>query len=361
MTIPIFVPNLPSTEELLPFLREIEISKTYSNFGPVVTSLHSKLAEYFAVEPDQVITLANATLALEGAIQTSSNSETEWSTPSWTFAATNLAIERCNIRYQFQDVDQEWRLNNTNLKSSILDVCPFGDTLDLARFHTTHKTILVDAAASFTALKGCGIELSMNSGPVGVVVSFHPTKILPGAEGGVFISNSSQWVEEVKSWSRFGMKSGSRISEQIGTNAKMNEYQAAVILASMKKFQTLEERWCTIHRQAKQASKDLKLGVHPAMKKGFLSTYWIIESSPSFIDLIEASSNDKTFQSRRWWEHGCHKMPAFSRVPATKLTNSERIAASTIGLPFHTFMRDNDFEIIYEFLLRLKSQYSSFF
>jgi len=342
----------------MPYLEAIDLARNYSNFGPMVSRLHSELAEYFGVEENHLVTLTNATLALEGAIQTSSNSETEWSTPSWTFTATNLAIEKCHVQYQFHDVDQEWRLNNTNLKSSILDVCAFGDTLDLTRLNCANRTILVDAAASFPALRGCGVELSTYSSPVGVVVSFHPTKILPGAEGGVFISNSSQWVEEVKSWSRFGMKTGSRISEHIGTNAKMNEYQASVILASMEKFQTLEERWHKIHNQARQVSKDLKLEVHPAMKRGFLSTYWIIESSSSFIDLIELSSNEKTIQTRRWWEYGCHKMPAFSRIRAETLVNTERIAASTIGLPFHIFMRDHDFEEIYEFLHTLKSRFS---
>ena len=76
MTIPVFVPKLPTAEDLLPYLREIDLARTYSNFGPMVLRLHSELAQYFGVRVDQIVTLANATLALEGAIQTSSNKET---------------------------------------------------------------------------------------------------------------------------------------------------------------------------------------------------------------------------------------------------------------------------------------------
>ena len=353
MTIPLFVPKLPSTDELLPFFREIEKRRTYSNFGPMVNFLHSKLAEYFAVEPDQVTSLANATLALEGAMQTSSMVTSSWLSPSWTFAATNLALERNKMSYKFEDVDGDWRILTSDTTSALIDVCPFGDGLNLTRFNDSNRTILVDAAASFPALKNCGEALINNKGPVGIVVSFHPTKVLPGAEGGVFISNDKEWVAQVMAWSKFGMNPGSRTAMNIGTNAKMNEYQAAIILASIKKYETLEEEWLLIHKRAREVCEELRIATHPGMRKGHLSSYWIIESSQGFIDMIESKSSANHFQTRRWWEYGCHKMPMFQRVPFNSLINTERIAKCTIGLPFHLHMKEKDFETIYNFLYKL--------
>ncbi len=357
MTLPVFIPKLPTVDELLPYLREIESAKYYSNFGPMVSRLHSKLAEYFGVQVDQVVTLSNATLALEGAIATSSTGETVWLSPSWTYPATNLALERCKVEFEFGDVDKDWRLIPKNSCSAIMDVCSFGDNLKLDRFTNRNRTILVDAAASFPALKNSGQQLNEYSGPIGVVVSFHPTKVLPGVEGGVFISNRPSWVEQIKTWSRFGMQVDSRVSELLGTNAKMSEYQAAVILASIKSYERLEIDWVRLHNYAKEISTSLGLNTHPAMNRNMLSSYWIIESEPESIRKLEEAAIRCGFQTRRWWEYGCHQMPAFSHRNRFHLPNTERIAETTLGLPFHLFMDSQEFDIIHSALAFAKEEF----
>ena len=353
MTIPVFIPKLPTVEDLLPYLREIELARTYSNFGPMVLRLHTELAKYFGVQVNQVVTLANATLALEGAVQTSSNKDTKWLSPSWTYAATNLALARCNVDYEFGDIDQDWRLIVDSSYSAIMDVCPFGDALALERFTNPGQTVLVDAAASFPSLKGCGQVISKHDGPIGVVVSFHPTKVVPGIEGGVFISNRPEWVEQVAQWSRFGMKSGSRASIQIGTNAKMNEYQAAMILASMKNFETLRKDWVELHEAAVRVSSSFGLGTHPALKRRQISSYWLIQSSTQFIELLEKESTNMGFKTQRWWGFGCHSMPFFKDIRYVDLLKTEEIAKSTIALPFSIFLGKKDFGILHSALANL--------
>ncbi len=355
MTIPVFVPKLPTVEDLLPYLKEIELARTYSNFGPMVLRLHSELAQYFGVQINQVTTLANATLALEGAIQTSSNKDTKWLSPSWTYAATNLALERCHVDYEFGDIDQDWRLVINSSYSAIMDVCPFGDALALGRFTNPNQTVLVDAAASFPSLKGCGQAISNHDGAIGIVVSFHPTKVVPGIEGGVFISNRPEWVEQVAQWSKFGMKSGSRTSIQIGTNAKMNEYQAAMILASLVNFESLKEDWQRVHGIAKQVTYALGLRPHPAMDNKKLSSYWIVESTQQLTSMIEARSNLDGFQTRRWWEHGCHNMPYFRASKLQNFPRTDLISMSTIGLPFHLDMNLQKFELVHNALNSYKT------
>ena len=350
MAIPVFLPTLPSVHELIPYLKEIESSQIYSNFGPLVFKLHQRLAEYFGVSECQVTTLSNATLALEGAVQTSSLPNTKWISPSWTFAATNLAIKRSGVEFSFGDVDSDWRLLPENPSSFILDVCPFGAPLDLSRFGITDTPTLVDAAASFPALEGCGSQINSCTNPVGIVVSFHPTKILPGIEGGVFISNRTEWVEQVRSWSRFGMEKGSRSSKNIGTNAKMSEYQAAVIMASLQKYISLKDSWFEKHRSAQQIAQSVGVKNHPSMIQESLSTYWVIESEPHNINLIERDSVNAGFHTKRWWEYGCHRMPVFENIGHRGLENTNRISNSTIGLPFHLKLNSQDFELIHSTL-----------
>jgi dTDP-4-amino-4,6-dideoxygalactose transaminase len=349
MKIDLFAPKLPSTEDLYPLLKQVEDNRQYSNFGPMVTNLCSILAGYFGVGENQIVTLANATLALEGAVQTS-NTIGPWLTPSWTYAATNLALERNKMEFEFGDIDDDWRLKGFDEYSAIMDVCPFGDALDIERFRFIKSTLLIDAAASFPSLKNCGAIINNRHSPIGIVVSFHPTKVVPGVEGSVFISNDISWVRRVRAWSRFGMEPESRVSNFAGTNAKMNEFQAAVIIRSIKEFPSVCEQWVRNHEKAQQVSNSLGFKVQPGMKRGSISSYWIIQGTQDYINRIEKRATSFGFETRRWWENGCHKMPVFRHKKVFNLERTDLIANSTLGLPFHLFMGDLEFEYIHDSL-----------
>ena len=90
--------------------------------------------------------------------------------------------------------------------------------------------------------------------------------------------------------------------------------------------------------------------MHPAAIKGDISNYWIIKGEPKLINKIENEAPKYNFQSRRWWEFGCHKMPTFARIKTHNLDNTNQIAESTLGLPFHLFMGEKEFEHIHKSL-----------
>jgi dTDP-4-amino-4,6-dideoxygalactose transaminase len=349
MKIDLYVPKLPSSADLYPLLKQVEDNRHYSNFGPMVIRLHNVLASYFGVDENQIATLSNATLALEGSVQTT-NTSGPWLTPSWTYAATNLALERTKSNYQFGDVDTEWRLNKIAGFPSIMDVCPFGDSLAIDRLGKVDGCIIIDAAASFPSLQNCGDIIKNTQTPMAVVVSFHPTKVVPGVEGAVVISNNTSWIERIKAWSQFGMQPGTRVSNFAGTNAKMSEYQSIVILKSIEQFKLLKKQWLKNLILAQQVSESLGLKVHPAMEKGNISNYWIIKGDPRLLKIIENTVLKYNFETRRWWEFGCHKMPTFSRIKGKDLENTNLIAESSIGLPFHLFMGEEEFEYIHQSL-----------
>ena len=127
------------------------------------------------------------------------------------------------------------------------------------------------------------------------------------------------------------MTFGSRISEKIGTNAKMNEYQAAMILASMEDFEVLSEHWRKLLRLASQSASSLGLSTQPAMKREAISSYWIVESNYENINLMEANLKREGIGTMRWWQHGCHNMPLFRGVDYLQLPETDRVANSTIG------------------------------
>ena len=59
--IPIMRPKLPSAECLAPYLRRIDSTRIYSNFGPLACTLEERFADHFALPGGTVTTVANAT------------------------------------------------------------------------------------------------------------------------------------------------------------------------------------------------------------------------------------------------------------------------------------------------------------
>src|SRR5437762_9655091 len=63
-SIPIMRPRLPSADRLAPYLKSIDASRLYTNFGPLALSLEARLAEHYGLNEGTVATVANATLGL---------------------------------------------------------------------------------------------------------------------------------------------------------------------------------------------------------------------------------------------------------------------------------------------------------
>ena len=352
--IPIFKPKLPVWSELKTYLEKIDENGWYSNYGPLSTSVESRIADYCGMQSSQIVTVANATLALEGALSTHLESGI-WDCPAWTFAATPSALSRSSKEFRFVDIDGEWRIAapaKETLNKFVVDVLPFGAAVNINRFESHVETILVDAAASFDSLR----DLNLSTGKqIGIVLSFHATKSLPGGEGAVFISNDVNWVNRVRQWGNFGF-SEKRSSEFVGTNSKMNEYSAAVVLASLDKWEKDKLVWEELSTWATRLTSSLGFKVQPSLSEGYVSPYWILQATPQIIERIESSFQDAMIQTRRWWGYGCHKMNAFTSIKKTDLQFTDATALSTLGLPFFKSLTLEERDRIESALLQVGSQ-----
>ena len=349
--IQICVPRLPSYSELKPYLERIDNSHVYSNFGPLVNEFESRLAEYFQIPVGQLATCSNATDAIEGAIRTSGSVNDIWDAPSWTFTATAAALVASGVDFTFRDIDGTQRIRIDSSFQNIVEVLPFGEGLNFDRYQYPTRNLLVDAAASFDALKTMQLPTDRR---VGIVLSFHATKTLSTGEGGLFISNDPEWVLEFKKWSNFGMW-GSRISSIPGSNSKMNEYSAAIGLASLDSWPRTRLEWLSQMKMARDLSKSAGLAVNKSLEDGFVSPYWILQLESSsqvakLISILEVNGIDW----RRWWEFGCHKMPAYSMRSSEILPNTDFVSQCQVGLPMHCKLSDADMERISNALHVLK-------
>lgn len=67
--LPVARPALPRTETLVPYLRQIDESRIYSNHGPLVAQLEARMAARLGLGGTGVISCSTGTMALVAAIR----------------------------------------------------------------------------------------------------------------------------------------------------------------------------------------------------------------------------------------------------------------------------------------------------
>jgi dTDP-4-amino-4,6-dideoxygalactose transaminase len=331
---PIQKPQIPPLDRVLPYLRQMEVSGKFSNFGPLEQQLRRRFSDFFGVDETQIATCANATLAITGA--TEILPATKWFVPSFTFAATVHAVLHGRKDVHLVDISRDdWEINLEILnplltsQSGILPVAPFGSVPKIERY-TGFDYVVHDAAASI----GSDMDLSKLKPNHAIVFSLHATKVLGSGEGSVVVFGSREYADEFRMWSNFGFK-GSRDSRISAINAKMSEIQAAYVHGALDGWQSEHKDWLASRNSVNEISENL------GMKTKFselttVSPYWIIElESQNQRDLMQASLNSHGFETRLWWSHGCHMMPAFANLPKTSSTTTDLIASIYIGLPIN--------------------------
>lgn len=152
-SIPVMKPKVVDPEMSLGRLRDVANSRVFSNFGPQVQELEQRFADLFGVPSGHVVTAANATLAITGAMSVSK--ALSWKIPAWTFAATAHAASGTGLPFRFVDVCPETWMIDTSVpgpadEGTVL-VVPFGIPFAEANWGDEAE-VVVDAAASFGSM-----------------------------------------------------------------------------------------------------------------------------------------------------------------------------------------------------------------
>src|SRR4051794_30190713 len=103
--IPFLKPNVPHANSYASLLDVIDESGIYTNFGPVNSRFESTLRERFFGARGYLSTICNATIGLMLAIKSVARPAAPYAIlPSFTFAATPLAVQWCGLIPYFVDV-----------------------------------------------------------------------------------------------------------------------------------------------------------------------------------------------------------------------------------------------------------------
>lgn len=253
---------LPDKKKYKQYIDEIYENGWLTNNGPLVQKLENKLAEYLGVK--NVVLVANGTVALEIAFRTLGLKGFVITTP-FSFVATTSSLVTNQLLPIFSDIDEKtFNINPKNIKklitkntSGILPVHVFGNACEVEEIDKISKKhnlkVIYDAAHAFNVkFKGKSI---LNYGDISTL-SFHATKLFHCIEGGALIINDDSLVEKARYLINFGIKNSEEIPE-LGTNAKMNEFEAAMGLCVLEDIQKITEIRESISKKYNHELKDL--------------------------------------------------------------------------------------------------------
>ena len=337
---------MPKAGDLAPYLKQIDASRWYTNFGPLLGDFEERLAAKFATP---VVTAANGTVALTLALQAMAPSAGGLcAMPAWTFAASAHAAIAAGLRPWFVDVDPAtWMLDPAFLAAElehapgpvavVMPTAAYGRVPDLdawARFRAeTGVPVLVDGAAAFDALAAA---------PVPVMVSLHATKVLGVGEGGLVAAPDPALLSDIRQRASFGFR-GDRTARFAATNAKLSEYAAAVGLASLEAWPVVRMRYMRVAQLLRIAlSRVPEVSFQPGWGADWIASVCVVRLPDGAADAVEAALAAEGVQTRRWWGLGCHRQPAFADAARRYLPATELLACSTLGLPFHAELTSTD-------------------
>ncbi len=237
---------LPSLEKYQDFVQRIFESGWLTNNGEFTRTLEKRLSEYLQVP--YVVLVSNGTLALQIAYRLLDVKNQAITTP-FSFVATSSSLVWEGIQPVFADIDSEnFNIDPKNveklispLTSAIVGVHVFGNPCDDEALSTISKAhsipIIYDAAHAFGVnYKGKSIA---GLGDISTF-SFHATKIFHTIEGGAIIVKDKATYDRAKLLINFGIPGYDQISE-LGINAKMNEFQAAMGLCILDEIDNIIE------------------------------------------------------------------------------------------------------------------------
>jgi dTDP-4-amino-4,6-dideoxygalactose transaminase len=353
--IPVMRPQIPAIDKVATLLSEMDSRNIYSNFGPIVKTLEREYAEYLGVEPDKVVSIANATLAIQGLCEVLP--PLTWVIPDWTFVATAHAAISSRKKVLLADVSEfDYKLeidSKAHLQGEavgLIPVAPFGAKIDFTLWDNS-KYIIYDAAASLGNSSGVLSGMPLKSS---VVFSLHATKVLGAGEGAIVVCGTDSMAAELRSWSNFGF-TDNRLADRTGTNAKMSEVSAAYALAALRNLEIESAEWFEPLNLSRQLMMQSEYVNCTNFFEGF-NPYWIVQfNSAEQCKIAEASFAENGIQTRHWWPEPISKMSAFRQLEKlSENPNAQKLAHTTLGLPMWRKLPEIEVSRIANLLLSIR-------
>lgn len=231
--------SMPPLEEYIAEIKDLWDTHILTNMGVKHKALEARLQEYLDVK--NISLMVNGHMALELVIQAMALQGEVITTP-FTFASTTHAIVRNGLQPVFCDIDSKTYTIDadkiedliTEQTSAIIPVHVYGNICNVEKIQSIADTyglkVIYDAAHAFgEEYKGVGIG---NFGDA-TMLSFHATKSFNTIEGGAVCFDNEELKLDLYRLKNFGICGQEKV-DYVGSNAKMNEFQAAMGLCNLR-------------------------------------------------------------------------------------------------------------------------------
>jgi dTDP-4-amino-4,6-dideoxygalactose transaminase len=258
-------PIFDETEEQA-ILEVVRSGKWWSVEGTKVREFEEAFARF--QDAQFAVCVTNGTAALEVALRAAHiGCGDEVIVPPYTFIATATAVLAVGATPVFVDVEEEsLNIDPTKIEEAItprtraiipvhIAGCPadMDGVLEVAR---KHNLLVIEDAAQAHAAEWKGTKVGA-IGDMGCF-SFQASKNLNAGEGGAVLTNNPHWADQVWSVHNVGRVRGGRWYEHhvLGSNFRMTEFQAAILLAQLKRLpEQTERRTQNAHRLTEMLSQ----------------------------------------------------------------------------------------------------------
>jgi len=327
-------------------------------------NLERELKKYLEVQ--NLTLFCNGTLALELALQALDLTGEVITTP-FTFPATVSSLLKNNLKPVFCDIKiEDFNINPeiieesiTSKTSALLPVHVFGNPCNIEKIskiaENNNLKVIYDAAHCFgVKYKNEGIG---NYGDISMF-SFHATKIFHTLEGGALTYNNAELKQHLSLLKNFGIKNEEEIILP-GTNAKMNELQAAIGLLNLELVADEINKRKTLTNIYKENLKDVKGIIYLEEKSDVEYNY---QYFPILIDEKEFSFNrDQLFNylrkynifARKYFFPLCTDYAFIKKSNNLHLPIATKISNQILCLPLYGELTQNEINKICEILINI--------
>lgn len=348
----LLTPSLPTKEELFPFLEKIDCSKQYTNFGPLEKQLQKALRTIIQTTTTFSLTLTSSgTLALQLALQALQLPKgAHILLPTLTFAATASAVIHAGYTPIFCHVDPTSGFMTPDIVKECLTKAPFikaiipvtlfaepFDPMIWDQVVSDYKRPVIIDAASAIGNQVIGKKTH-------TIFSFHATKPFTTAEGGAVVSSDRSYIEKIRSLTNFGFIDGE--VHDVGTNAKISEYHAAIGLASLLLWPEQRKKRKQLELQYQERLKDFSPLITPLFSTNRIRSTFPIRCGNA--KQLQKKLLEKGIETRKWYTPMLHHHPAYQHVSI--LGEPSSIDKEILSLPFHLFLQPQDLDFIFSSL-----------
>lgn len=330
---PIYVnrPFLPPLEDLVPLLERIWATRILTNNGPFHVELEARLRAFFGV--DQVSLTTNGMLALTTAID-AAGLEGEVITTPYSFVATTHAVKMGRLTPVFVDI----RPDDLNIDAERIEAAITPRTTAIVAVHCYGNPCQVDRIEEigrrrnlrviYDAAHAFGVRFrgrSLLSWGDYAALSFHATKAFNTFEGGAIVSASAGGKAAADAIRNFGIANEVDIPE-IGTNAKMSEFNAALGLLQLDRFEDVRAARRTVDGRYRAALRDVAGVVPLALPADVTPNYSYF---PVLIGVEYPETRDELYErlrangifSRRYFYPLLAGLPMYRDLPSASRDN----------------------------------------